>query len=57
MKNPTGGADDGTGVPKKNPDKMDFTKDDDADVIDAKDIVTEISLYITKFKKEKKCYA
>ena len=51
--NPTGGADDGAGVPKKKPFKMDFTKDDDADVIDTKYVITEISLYITKFKKER----
>ena len=55
--NLTGGVGDGAGVPQKNPGKIDvqeeIAKDDDAGVIDAKDIVAEISLYITKFKKER----
>jgi hypothetical protein len=46
-----GGVGDGAGVPKNKAGEI--VKDDDADVIDAKDIVTEISLYITKFKKER----
>ena len=52
--NPTGGADDGAGVPQKKTDKIDVkedvAKDDDADVIDAKCIVTEISLYMNASK-------
>ncbi len=55
--NLTGGVGDGAGVPQKKPGKIDvkeeIVKDDDADVIDVKDIVTEISLCITKFKKKR----
>ena len=33
--------------------KEDVAKDDDADVIDTKYVITEISLYRTKFKKKR----
>ena len=55
--NLAGGVGDGAGVLQKKPGKIDvkeeIVKDDDADVIDAKNIVSDISLYITKFKKER----